>query len=77
VSSRVSGGAPNPLIVEEFWLGFFFLGFCALSADDDTGFRHSGAWWGVNPLANPHERITKTAAVDVVLMVDGKDFVFG
>jgi hypothetical protein len=75
VSSRVSGGAPNPLMVEEFWLGFFFLGFCAFSADDDdeTGFRHSvGAWWfvNVNPLATPHQRITKMAAAAVVLMVE-------
>jgi hypothetical protein len=72
VSSRVGGGvnAPNPLVVEE--LAFFFLGFCADRADDDTGFWHNGAWWFVNPLANPHQIIAKMAATDVVLMVDGQ-----
>jgi hypothetical protein len=77
VSSRVGGGvnAPNPLVVEE--LAFFFLGFCADSADDDgdttLAFRHRvRAFWFVNPLVNPHQRITKIAAADVVLMVDGQ-----
>jgi hypothetical protein len=74
VSSRVGGGVnvPNPLVVEE--LAFFFLGFCADSADDDGdtrfAFRHRPcACWLVNPLANPHQRVTKIAAAAVVLMV--------